>query len=148
MRPDLPPKLFEQLLAAASEKVRTKLVAEREHAKSDIDRVVADVAGRIQAGAATQPLSYATAQVLVESMHQAGLLTTAKLQELLRPDASRRWLRRSLMSNVPTAVIEQNMRDTRANPVGIGQGDGTFVGNHAQHHDAGGEAVSAFGDHG
>ena len=51
-RSDLPPKLLDQLLAAASEKVRTKLMAEREYAKADIERAVDDVAGQIQAGAA------------------------------------------------------------------------------------------------
>src|SRR5262249_49678990 len=81
MRTDLPPQLLEQLLAAASEKVRSTLVTEREYAKADIERVVGNVAGLIQAGAATQPLSYAAAQVLVDSLHQAGLLTTGKLQE-------------------------------------------------------------------
>src|SRR6476661_1117398 len=81
MRPDLPPQILEQLLAAASEKVRKTLVAEREYAKADIERVVDEVSGRIQAGTAAQPLGYAAAQVLVESMHEAGQLTTAKLQE-------------------------------------------------------------------
>ena len=37
-RADLPPQLFEQLLEAASETVRAKLVAERKYAASDIDR--------------------------------------------------------------------------------------------------------------
>ena len=53
MRSDLPPQLFEQLLAAASEKVRVKLEAEREYAKSDIDKVVDEVAEKIQTGTAT-----------------------------------------------------------------------------------------------
>jgi uncharacterized protein (DUF2336 family) len=81
MRSDLPPQLFDQLLAAASEKVRAKFQAEREFVAPDIDTVVGEVAGRIQASAATQPLSYAAAQVLVESLHRAGQLTTGKQQE-------------------------------------------------------------------
>ena len=115
VRPDLPPQLFEQLLAAASEKVRTTLVAEREYAKSDIDLVIGEVANRIQTEAATQPLSYATAQILVESMHQAGLLTAGKLQEFASAGRFEEMVAGlSLMSSIPTAVIEQNMRDTRA----------------------------------
>jgi uncharacterized protein (DUF2336 family) len=115
MRLDLPPQLFEQLLAAASEKVRTRLEAEREHAKADIDRVVGEVAGRIHAGVAIQPLSYAAAQVLVESMHHAGLLNASKLQEFASTGRFEEMVvSLSLMSNVPTAVIEQGMRDTRA----------------------------------
>jgi uncharacterized protein (DUF2336 family) len=115
MRADLPSPLLEQLLAAASEKVRSKLVAEREYAKADIERAVGDVAGQIQAGAATQPLSYAAAQVLVDSLHQAGLLTTGKLQEFALAGRFEETVAAlSVMSNVPTSVIEENMRDTRA----------------------------------
>lgn len=115
MRPDLPPQLLEPLLAAASEKVRTRLEAEREYAKSDIDRVVGDVADGIQTVAATQPLSYAAAQVLVDSMHRAGVLTAGKLQEFAVSGRFEEMVAAlSLMSNVPTAVIEQNMRETHA----------------------------------
>lgn len=115
MRSDLPPRLFEQLLATASGKVRVKLQAEREYAKSDIDKVVDEVAGKIQAGTATQPISYAAAQVLVESMHRAGLLTAGKLQEFAATGRFEEMVAAlSVMSNVPTAVIEQNMRDAQA----------------------------------
>jgi hypothetical protein len=59
MRSDLPPQLFDPLLATASEKVRVKLQSEREYAKSEIDTVVGEVAGKIHTAAATQPISYA-----------------------------------------------------------------------------------------
>jgi uncharacterized protein (DUF2336 family) len=115
MRPDLPPELLATLLAAASEKVRARLEAEHEYAKSDIDRVVGEVASRIHAGASTQPLSYAAAQVLVDSIHRAGLLTAAKLQEFAANGRFEELVAAlSLMSNMPTAAIEQNMRDTQA----------------------------------
>jgi uncharacterized protein (DUF2336 family) len=114
LRSDLPPQLFERLLAAASEKVRTALVAEREYAKAEIERVVGEVADRIQT-VLNQPVSYATAQILVESMHQAGLLTAGKLQEFASTGRFEEMVAAlSLMSNVPTAVIEQHMRDARA----------------------------------
>jgi uncharacterized protein (DUF2336 family) len=114
-RPDLPPQLFEQLLEIASDTVRAKLEAERKHAKPDIDRVVGDVATRIRTEAAAQPLSYAAAQVLVESLHQAGLLTSAKLQEFASAGRFEEMVAAlSVMSNVPTAAIERNMRDTHA----------------------------------
>ena len=114
MRTDLPAKLFERLLAAASEKVRSNLVAERQYAKADVERVVDDVSGQIRAGASKEPLSYAAAQVLVDSLHQAGLLTTGKLQELALAGRFEETVAAlSVMSNVPTSVIEENMRDTR-----------------------------------
>ena len=114
LRPDLPPQLFDRLLAAASAKIRATLEAEREYAKSDIDRVVGEVASRIEAGVATRPLSYAAAQVLVESIHRAGLLTAGKLQEFASNGRFEEVAALSLMSNMPTAAIEQNMRDTHA----------------------------------
>jgi len=115
MRPDLPPRLLENLLAVATEKVSKKLVAEREYAKADIQRVVGAVSARIETEAAAQPLSYAAAQVLVESLEQAGLLNSAKLQEFASAGRFEEMVAAlSVMSKVPTAMIEQNMRDTRA----------------------------------
>lgn len=114
-RPDLPPQLFEQLLEAASETVRAKLVAERTHAKSDVDSVVGDVTDRLRTEAATQPLNYAAAQVLIELMHQAGLLTAAKVEEFASAGRFEEIVAAlSIMSDVPTAVIERNMRDPHA----------------------------------
>jgi hypothetical protein len=112
LRPDLPPQLFDRLLTAASAKVRATLVAEREYAKPDIDRVVDEVKSRIETAVATQPLSYAAAQVLVESIHRAGLLTAGKLQEFASNGRFEETIAAlSLMSNLPTPAIEQDMRD-------------------------------------
>src|SRR4029079_3945266 len=80
-RPDLPPALFEKLLEAASEKVRGKLEGERKYLKADIADVVGQVSGSIRTAANDQPLGYAAAQVLAESLHRGGLLTPAKLEE-------------------------------------------------------------------
>jgi len=114
-RPDLPPRLFEQLLEAASETVRARLVAERKHAVSDVNRVIGDVTSRIQTAAASQPLSYAAAQVLVESMHRAGALTPAKLEEFASAGRFEELVAAlSLLSGVPTAAVERNMRDAHA----------------------------------
>jgi hypothetical protein len=111
----LPPQLFEHLLQAASETVRAKLEAERKYAKSEIGTVVDEVTNRLQAELATQLVSYAAAQVLVESLHKANLLTAGKLQEFAMSGRFEEMVAAlSLMSNVPTAVIEQNMRDTQA----------------------------------
>jgi len=115
IRPDLPPHLVENLLAVASEKVSKKLIAEREYEKAYIQRVVGAVFVRIETEAVAQPLSYAAAQVLVESLQQAGLLNSAKLQEFASTGRFEEMVAAlSLMSKVPTAMIEQNMRDTRA----------------------------------
>jgi uncharacterized protein (DUF2336 family) len=112
-RPDLPMDLFEKLLAAASEKVRTKLEVERRYLKSDIAEVVGQVSGTIRKAANDQPLSYAAAQVLAESLHRGGQLTPAKLEEFAGADRFEEMVAAlSVMSGVPTAIIERNMRDT------------------------------------
>jgi Uncharacterised protein conserved in bacteria (DUF2336) len=92
--------------------VRATLEAEREYAKPEVDRVVDEVTSRIETAVATQPLSYAAAQVLVESIHRAGLLTAGKLQEFASNGRFEETVAAlSLMSNLPTAAIEQDMRD-------------------------------------
>jgi hypothetical protein len=95
--------------------VCSKLQAEREFAKADINSVVGEVTERIQVSAATQPISYAAAQVLVESMHRAGQLTAGKLHEFAAAGRFEEIVAAlSVMWNVPTAIIEQNMRDSLA----------------------------------
>ena len=112
-RTDLPPELFEKLLDAASEKVRAKLEVERKYLKADIANVVGRVAGNIRTAAGDQPLSYAAAQVLAESLHRAGLLTPVKLDEFATAERFEEIIAAlSVMSGVPTAVIERNMRET------------------------------------
>jgi uncharacterized protein (DUF2336 family) len=113
VRPDLPPELFEKLLEAASEKVRTKLEVERRYVKADIAAVVGQVSDSIRTAVNDQPLSYAAAQVLAESLHRAGLLTPLKLEEFATADRFEEMVAAlSVMSGVPTAIIERNMRET------------------------------------
>jgi uncharacterized protein (DUF2336 family) len=113
VRPDLPPELFERLLDAASEKVRAKLEAERKYLKVDIAQVVGQVTDGIRVTASNQPLSYAAAQILAESLHRAGMLTSAKLEEFAGAERFEEMVAAlSVMSGVPTAIIERNMRET------------------------------------
>ena len=112
-RPDLPPELFDRLLEAASEKVRAKLEVERKYLKSNIAHVVGQVSDSIRTAANDQPLSYAAAQVLAESLHRGGLLTPTKVEEFAATDRFEEMVAAlSVMSSVPTAIIERNMRET------------------------------------
>jgi len=112
-RRDLPPELFEKLLEAASEKVRAKLEVERRYLKADITEVVGHVSDSIRTAANDQPLGYAAAQVLAESLHRSGLLTPMKLEEFAAADRFEEMVAAlSVMSGVPTAIIERNMRET------------------------------------
>jgi uncharacterized protein (DUF2336 family) len=114
-RPDLPPQLFERLLESASATVRTRLEAERKFAKSEIAKVIGEVTDRIQVESTRKPMSYAAAQVLAESLERAGRLDFAKIEEFAHDGRFEELVASlSLKSNVPTSVIEGNLRDTNA----------------------------------
>jgi uncharacterized protein (DUF2336 family) len=114
-RPDLPQKLFAQLLEAASETVRATLEAEREHAKQDIERVVTDVTSRIETKAVTQTQAYAAAHVLVDTLHRIGRLNIAKLEDFTRDGRFEEIVAAlALMANMPPELIERSVNDTHA----------------------------------
>jgi uncharacterized protein (DUF2336 family) len=114
-RPDLPPRLFEQLLDAASAAVRNRLEAEKVHSRSAVNGVVDDVAARIEAEALTRSPEYAAAQVLVESLDRAGLLNAAKLEEFAGDGRFEEIIAAlALMANMTAEAVERSVNDTRA----------------------------------
>jgi uncharacterized protein (DUF2336 family) len=118
-RPDLPPLLFAQLLAAASQTVRTKLEAERQHAKDDIARVVDGVAEEIEARAAiTKSSAFASAQVLVESLRRAEQLTTSKLEEFVQAGRFAEIVAAlAVMAEAPAHLVERMLKDGNAETI-------------------------------
>ena len=114
-RADLPPQLFERLLQAASESVRSKLTAENPKARPVIDQVVAGVAGRIKTQAKVQSPHYATAQVRVETMNLSGQLDAARLDIFARAGQFEETVvALALLSNMPTDVVERKVNDEHA----------------------------------
>jgi len=114
-RPDLPPRLFQQLLDAASEVVRVRLEAEKIHARPVIDRVVENVAARIETGALTRTPEYAAAQVLVESLNRAGQLNVARLEQFAVAGRFEEIVAAlALMATMPAELVERLVNDTRA----------------------------------
>jgi uncharacterized protein (DUF2336 family) len=85
-RPDLPPQLFNELLKAASETVRSKLEAESPHAKREVDCIVADVTGRISTQATVESQEYAAARVLVDVLIRSGQMNAVKLEAFAKAD--------------------------------------------------------------
>ncbi|MEJ2435934.1 MAG: DUF2336 domain-containing protein, partial [Pseudolabrys sp.] len=110
-RPDLPPQLFDALLAAASATVRAKLEAERQYAREDIARVVGGVSERIAARACVNKSSaYAAAQVLVEQLKQARRLTAAKLDAFAKADRFDEVVAALVaMGDAPLALVESTV---------------------------------------
>lgn len=114
-RPDLPQRLFTQLLEAASEKVRATLEAEREHALEDIQNIVTDVTSRIETKAMTQTQAYAAAQVLVETLKRVGQLDVTKLEDFAQNGRFEEIVAAlSLMANMPPELVERTVHDTHA----------------------------------
>ena len=114
-RLDLPPQLFERLLADASETVRAKLIAEKNYGRRDIETVVAEVANRIEVKAITNTPAYAAAQVLVESLNEAGRLDVPKLQDFAKAGRFEEIVATlSVMANMPAEMVERTVNDTQA----------------------------------
>ena len=114
-RPDIPERLFEQLLETASATVRAKLEAERPAAKQDIHRVVSDVTDRIRTEATVQPPEYAAARVLATSLNRAGQLNAAKLDAFAKANRFEEIVSAlSLMSDMPTDFVERAINDADA----------------------------------
>lgn len=111
-RPDIPGRLFRQLLVSASQVVRETLAAERPDLKTEIDEVVGGVAERIETEAAVLPPKYAAAWALVESLNQTGKLTPAKLEAFATADRFEEVVAAfALMSVVPIEVVERKLNE-------------------------------------
>jgi uncharacterized protein (DUF2336 family) len=74
LRHDIPRHHFLRLLSKASETVKNKLEAENPLEYQTIQRVVSEVASRIQTGTAHVSKDYAAAQVLVQSLYATNSL--------------------------------------------------------------------------
>jgi uncharacterized protein (DUF2336 family) len=115
IRPDLPLPLFERLIEVASDAARAKLETETPHARHNIHRVVNNVAAQIRAKAANQPPKYAAAQVLVESLQQAGQLNAEKLEAFANAGRFEEVVAAlAVMAKMPTDVVERKVNDDSA----------------------------------
>ena len=115
-RPDLPPLLFDRLLAAASETVRARLEGEKKHAKADIARVVGEVSEQIAERATiTRSPAFAAARVLVESLDEAKQLSIAKLEDFAKADRFEEIVAAlSVMANMPADIVERMVNSSNA----------------------------------
>jgi uncharacterized protein (DUF2336 family) len=81
-RPEIPPHLFAQLLAKASQVVRAKLEAVHPNAKAEVQRAVEDSADHLHAQHVAGSAIYAAAQALIEPLYRAGRLDDDQLAAL------------------------------------------------------------------
>ena len=69
-RPNIPHRLFLVLLATASELVRSKLIAERNYARNEINHAVAMVADSLGNEVGANSTNYSAAEALVHSLNE------------------------------------------------------------------------------
>ena len=109
-RPDIPHPLFLTLLATASELVRSKLIAEKQHDRREIDHAVATVADDIRNAAAANATNYDKARAAVKLKFDSGELDDAAV----RLFAENRMFEETIVAltylcNVAVDVVEQAM---------------------------------------
>jgi uncharacterized protein (DUF2336 family) len=114
-RPDLPLQLFEQLIEAASDAVRSKLEAESPRTRHNIHRVVNGVAAKIRAKAASQSPKYAAAQALVESLQRSGQFNADKLEAFANAGRFDEVIAAlAVFAKMPADVVERKVNDDSA----------------------------------
>jgi uncharacterized protein (DUF2336 family) len=114
-RRDIPRNHFQKLIARASEEVRRRLVALVPEASADIQDVVIDVTGAIQARLGPASRDYFTAKRLVFAKHRAGELTEKMIGDFA---AARKFeeliVALSLRCELPVDVVERALLDEQA----------------------------------
>src|ERR1700730_7796758 len=109
---DIPRHLFHQLISKASEEVQRKLQRERPEMESQIQSVVADVAGAIHARFGPASKDYFTAKRTVGKLHQRGDLTEDKVFEFAHSlKFNETAVALSLFCSLPIEVVERALVD-------------------------------------
>jgi uncharacterized protein (DUF2336 family) len=112
LRKDIPRHLFHQLISKASEEVQRKLQRERPEMESQIQSVVADVAGAIHARFGPASKDYFTAKRTVGKLHQRGDLTEDKVFEFAHSlKFNETAVALSLLCSLPIEVVERALVD-------------------------------------
>jgi uncharacterized protein (DUF2336 family) len=107
-RPDIPHHLFLALLATASDLVRSKLIAEKHHARREIEQAVATVTDEIWNDADVSSTNYEEARAIVQPKFDSGELDDVAV---LSFSESKKFVETTIalayLCNVSTDVVEQ-----------------------------------------
>jgi len=113
LRKDIPRRIFQQLIAKASDDVRRKLEWERPDLLGQIQTSVTDVTGALQSKFGPASMSYFNAKKLVALRHQRGDLNQSSILEYAR---SRKFEETtvgvSLLCSLPVDVVERALLDS------------------------------------
>jgi len=117
LRPDIPPRLFRDLLMRATEVVQQRLLASAApEAQAEIRRVLAKVSGEV--AMASGPRDYAAAQLAVEALRRQGKLDEAQLVEFAKAGRYEEMVAAlTLLCGVPIEVVDRLLGGERPDPV-------------------------------
>jgi len=117
MRTDIPPRLFRQLLAQASEVVQRRLLSKaKPETQAEIRRILAQVTDEVAAKAA--PRNYAAALAAVRALHKEHKLGEADIAEFAKSGKYEETIAAlATMCAVPVEVVDRLMNGERADPV-------------------------------
>jgi uncharacterized protein (DUF2336 family) len=117
MRTDIPPRLFRQLLAQATEVVQKRLLAQaKPETQSEIRRILVKVSDEVAAKAA--PRNYAAAMTAVRALHKERKLTEADIAEFAKAGKYEETIAAlATVCAVPVEVVDRLMNGERADPV-------------------------------
>jgi uncharacterized protein (DUF2336 family) len=116
-RPDIPPRLFRQLLMQASEVVQQRLLARaKPETQAEIRRVLAAVTDEV--GAKAAPRNYSAALATVRALHKERKLTEADIVQYAESGKYEETIAAlATLCAVPVEVVDRLMNGDRADPV-------------------------------
>jgi uncharacterized protein (DUF2336 family) len=117
LRPDIPARLFRDLLMQATEVVRRRLLAHaRPEARAEIQRVLAKIADEV--GAEAAPRDYRQALNTVLALDNAGQLDETCVTEFANSGSYEETVAAlSVLCAVPIDVVDRLMADERPDPI-------------------------------
>ena len=114
-RPNIPHRLFLVLLATASELVRSKLIAERNYARNEINHAVAMVADSLGNEVGANSTNYSAAEALVHSLNEFNQLNDSTILAFVEGRKFEETIvALAFMCNVSVDVVERT-NDLRSN---------------------------------
>jgi uncharacterized protein (DUF2336 family) len=117
LRPDIPPRLFRDLLLKATDMVQQRLLASaKPETQAEIRRVTAKVSHGAAAKAA--PRDYSAAQRTVEALHRDGKLNETRLVDFaVKGQYEETVAALACLCGVPIEVVDRLMGGDRPDPV-------------------------------
>ena len=117
LRPDIPPRLFRELLLKATDVVQRRLLASADAAtQAEIRRVLAKVSGEV--GSKSRPRDYTAARRVVAQLRQQGRLNEPQVVEFAKSSRYEETVASiELLCKIPIDVVDRLMGGDRPDPI-------------------------------